>query len=948
MKSKGREYELFKTILASNTIQLLEDPRQLPKHGTLNDVSAELQMLFSDININLYRHYPDPSVTPGVLLAKEPALSNVFKELANALYKEEKSAKRHHFKLKKPSNMDDKELASALAKSMAELMRINPLAVGNSETIFAFSQIVAGSVGHHLGFDRMDKTQLADFMSNLEQCAVVPAYRQIPEEKLKALTASIAVAITSSKALRPAAISDDVSVEPLREHFKPELWESDTSHLWAKDNGLMIESVSSDTHDKVDCLITLDGQCVPVAFIEDWAKRNEKPAREFRLKEQHLDRIFAEYGINITIPSAEKIDGISLKNGVPLLKLDEDLLTSIPLKHFHELEESARSHGWSEHLDDPFKLSEFVKHIERMGADDLEKQYGISKKEKSWLDAAGKRLKNGMLTRINDFIEAAQSNEISGRMVKAAHVDDPKALVISGGINGSTHELMQELASGHFGQQGFVLVSDQQNLSQLQAVNSLKSHGYKPDPASKSPYPFAERMIRAIRNRQLKFLRDSQCYNVCAETSLTPDRTSTEDFLMALKKTGADIDVVSIMEPLENLTHTAKTTEPLKFLLLSSRASRNQFMGISALQTREDTSLHHDGFIPRGSHVVDTHVGLVKEADKTYKPIAIIGNATEKHSPKAHAAIVDTLDHARGIHMPSQSVTIPIRSNSPDHPDRELTVLDTEKFNSYIAQGAKINPQAKNASELFVDTHAEGLLNVSLGAQAIENTLKRMRAEQHIHMGNTLLTSSINGISELKDAINDPDGLGKEFVRAVEMIRNANGRVLITGVGKSLRVGELIAASFMSLGIACDVIDPTHGVHGDLGKIDKKAGDVLIAISKSGGSKELIPVVNEALERGMKIISVTHKEQSFLGKTAKEAEGNGVLLQIPDSKEPSPFSDAEDGNRVSPPTVSTTQVKVLMEAIGLAVAHSKGMSSQEFGRHHPAGALGHAAQSGRK
>ncbi|MDX1974382.1 MAG: ELM1/GtrOC1 family putative glycosyltransferase [Rickettsiales bacterium] len=229
-------------------------------------------------------------------------------------------------------------------------------------------------------------------------------------------------------------------------------------------------------------------------------------------------------------------------------------------------------------------------------------------------------------------------------------------------------------------------------------------------------------------------------------------------------------------------------------------------------------------------------------------------------------------------------------------------------------------------------------------ATVIDHPTKRIIRERTLAMANGLLTSSMEGISSMHQALNQDTHLQNEFFRAVEMINKAQGRILITGVGKSLRVGELVAASFGSLGIPCEILDPTHAIHGDLGKMDSKAGDTIIAISKSGNSEELNPVIEEARERGLNIISITHNAHSQLGKAAKDSGKKGVLLTIPAPNEPHPFMN-EEGTKISPPTVTTSQVKMLLESIGLSVAQLRGMNVEKFTRNHPAGALGKAGKA---
>lgn len=222
----------------------------------------------------------------------------------------------------------------------------------------------------------------------------------------------------------------------------------------------------------------------------------------------------------------------------------------------------------------------------------------------------------------------------------------------------------------------------------------------------------------------------------------------------------------------------------------------------------------------------------------------------------------------------------------------------------------------------------------------VDNAARRVIEEGCLKVADNVLEATSDGVKSIKKALHDDKKFKTNFLRAVHAIRGLEqGRILITGVGKSLRVGELAGASLGSLSIPCEILDPTHAVHGDLGKMQPHAGDILIAISKSGNSEELRPVVEEAKRRGLSVIAITHQENSFLGNTAKEFGNKGILLKLPEIDEPHPFINAE-GTKISPPTVSTTQVKALFEAIGLAVAKAKGMEVAHFQTNHPAGALG--------
>lgn len=223
---------------------------------------------------------------------------------------------------------------------------------------------------------------------------------------------------------------------------------------------------------------------------------------------------------------------------------------------------------------------------------------------------------------------------------------------------------------------------------------------------------------------------------------------------------------------------------------------------------------------------------------------------------------------------------------------------------------------------------------------AISRISSQILSERSLEMANSLLSASIQGLDSIQGALKSDKDFQQAFFQTVKLLRNTNhGRILITGIGKSLRVGQLVAASWDSLSIPCESLDPLHAVHGDMGKMLPEAGDVLIVISKSGNLDEnLEKVLSEAVDRGYKIVAVTHNQNSSITETVSKLGTKGIILKIPSPNEPHPFANEE--GKVSPPTVSTTQVKVLLEAIGLALAKLRGMQKDDFQKNHPAGALG--------
>ncbi len=168
------------------------------------------------------------------------------------------------------------------------------------------------------------------------------------------------------------------------------------------------------------------------------------------------------------------------------------------------------------------------------------------------------------------------------------------------------------------------------------------------------------------------------------------------------------------------------------------------------------------------------------------------------------------------------------------------------------------------------------------------------------------------------------DGLGQDFLRAIELILNCRGRVIVSGIGKSGHVGRKIAATLASTGTPSYFVHAAEAVHGDLGMIAK--GDVLIALSYSGENDELLTIVPHVKRQGARLIAITGDPLSPL---AKEAD---VHLDASVREEACPLNLA--------PTASTTAALALGDALAVALLDARGFSSSDFARSHPGGALG--------
>jgi arabinose-5-phosphate isomerase len=197
-------------------------------------------------------------------------------------------------------------------------------------------------------------------------------------------------------------------------------------------------------------------------------------------------------------------------------------------------------------------------------------------------------------------------------------------------------------------------------------------------------------------------------------------------------------------------------------------------------------------------------------------------------------------------------------------------------------------------------------------------------ASPHIASALRTLDTERDGVAALAAAM--CDGLGAAFVAAVETIRNARGRVIVTGMGKSGHVGRKIAATLASTGTPAFFVHAADASHGDLGMITPD--DVMLALSWSGETEELKDLINYSRRFRIPLIAVTVSADSTLGKSAD------VVLALPATREACPHNLA--------PTTSSLMQLALGDALAIALLESKGFSALDFGVFHPGGRLGAA------
>lgn len=181
------------------------------------------------------------------------------------------------------------------------------------------------------------------------------------------------------------------------------------------------------------------------------------------------------------------------------------------------------------------------------------------------------------------------------------------------------------------------------------------------------------------------------------------------------------------------------------------------------------------------------------------------------------------------------------------------------------------------------------------------------------------IDTEINAIKSLKDSV-----ALENLTAALDLMQNSKGRIIVTGMGKSGHIGKKIAASLASTGTPSFFVHPAEASHGDLGMITED--DVIIAISNSGESRELVDIINYSKRFGIPMIAITKNAQSSLGSAAN------VVLELPKAEEACPLGLA--------PTSSTTATLVLGDILTTGLIERKGFSKEEFNVRHPGGKLG--------
>ena len=188
-----------------------------------------------------------------------------------------------------------------------------------------------------------------------------------------------------------------------------------------------------------------------------------------------------------------------------------------------------------------------------------------------------------------------------------------------------------------------------------------------------------------------------------------------------------------------------------------------------------------------------------------------------------------------------------------------------------------------------------------------------------------LVTSGIRVLRMEREAIAALESrLDASFARAVLLIAQSHGRVIVAGVGKSGLIGRKIAATLTSTGTPATFLHPVESVHGDLGIVGPD--DIAILLSKSGETAEMLPLLQELKRLGVSVIAITGDLRSTLARAADAALDAGV------TEEACPHDLA--------PTTSTTAALAIGDALAVALLEHKGFRREDFARLHPGGSLG--------
>ena len=221
------------------------------------------------------------------------------------------------------------------------------------------------------------------------------------------------------------------------------------------------------------------------------------------------------------------------------------------------------------------------------------------------------------------------------------------------------------------------------------------------------------------------------------------------------------------------------------------------------------------------------------------------------------------------------------------------------------------------------DLRAKDLKRKTKDAARLTSKVSCLKSSPWLSRAREVFAVEIEGLKKTRDSI------GKSFTDAVKLILDATSRdgiVVVTGVGKNLHVAEKMSAIFSSTGTRSIVLNPVQAMHGDLGMVS--ARDILVALSFSGESDEVLKLIPAIRRHGLKVISLTGNPDSSLAKLSD------IHVEIPCGKEACPFGMA--------PTNSVTATLAMGDALAMVLIDARKFSIEEYAGNHPAGAIGRA------
>jgi len=194
--------------------------------------------------------------------------------------------------------------------------------------------------------------------------------------------------------------------------------------------------------------------------------------------------------------------------------------------------------------------------------------------------------------------------------------------------------------------------------------------------------------------------------------------------------------------------------------------------------------------------------------------------------------------------------------------------------------------------------------------------------ERTLKLARDTLTIEATALQIMRDRLEGPNA--DALVRAVELLHDCKGRIVVSGIGKSGHIARKIAATFASTGSPAFFVHPAEASHGDLGMVTRE--DVFVALSNSGETDELLTIVPIVKRTGAKLIALTGAPESSLAKLADAHLDTSV------EKEACPLNLA--------PTTSTTAALAMGDALAVALLDARGFQAEDFIRSHPGGRLG--------